>query len=244
MGGRIIRLQSVASTNDVGKRLLRDGEPHGTVVVAAEQTQGRGQRGRRWVSPPGGLWASLLLRPHGMSVAQAGLLNLAAAVAAAEAVSSVCRAATRVKWPNDLLVSGRKVGGVLVETSATAGTTKWAVIGIGVNANFHLDVLPRRLRTTTTSLRHETGHTVPLDALLAEIRTRVGILVELLETGEDEQILALWRALDSTPGREVRPARGGGWHGRAAGIDSWGRLVVGIGKRVTHLPTSRGVVIE
>ena len=125
LGWHVIHLSTVSSTNDYAKRLARSGQAHGTVVVADEQTRGRGQRGRRWASPLGGLWASILVRPSSISTEQVGLLNVAAATAAAEAVAALSGARIALKWPNDLLLGGHKVGGVLVETAARAESVIW-----------------------------------------------------------------------------------------------------------------------
>jgi len=242
MAARVIRLGSAPSTNDLGKELLRAGEPHGTVIIAARQTRGRGQRGRRWASPPGGLWASLLVRPK-LEVTQAGLLNIASVVAAGEAGAAVSGVSIRIKWPNDLLVQGRKVGGVLVETSAARGVIAWATIGVGVNANVSCASLPAGLRASAASLAEEAGRVISLDALLGELCDRTQRGLDLIESGAVDEILAAWRALDATPGREVRSSRGERI-GIAQGIDSLGRLVVTVARGESlPFPTTRGIII-
>jgi len=244
VGSRVIRLTRIASTNNRAKELARSGAPHGTAVVAAEQTEGRGQRARRWASPPGGLWASVLLRPRGVRAAQAGLLNIAAATAGAEAASALSGVAVTVKWPNDLLVSERKIGGVLVETAIAGENIAWAVIGIGINANIAVEALPLRLRRSATTLLHETGREIALDRVLLEICGRLEGLLGMLERGQTDRVLARWRALDTTPGREVR-ASNGAWTGTASGINAAGQLLItaGDGHLIT-VSTSAGVSIE
>lgn len=243
-GGRVIRVAAASSTNELAKQLLRAGEPHGTVIVAREQSRGRGQRGRRWASPPGGLWVTLLARPA-LPASEAGLLNCAAGAAAAEAAAEVSGLPVMVKWPNDLLVAGRKVGGVLVETSCAGGRVKWAAIGIGINANFPTEALPRYLRPAAASLREETGREIPLERLLREVCARMQRMLRLLETGRDGEVVEAWRALDATVGRKVRASRGEGWEATAAAIDDAGRLVVKAADgRTIILTTSAGVVIE
>jgi len=244
VGSRVIRLTRIPSTNNRAKELARSGAPHGTVVVAAEQTEGRGQRGRRWVSPRGGLWASALLRPHGVPAALAGLIGIAAATASAEATSALSGVAVTVKWPNDVLVSGRKVGGVLVETGIAAEKVAWAVIGIGINANIAVEALPLSLRRSATTLLHETGREIALEGLLSDMCARLEGLMRLLENGQTDQVLVRWRTVDTTPGRLVR-ASNGAWAGTASGIDAAGQLL--ISARDGHLitvPTSAGVNIE
>ncbi|HUT74044.1 MAG TPA: biotin--[acetyl-CoA-carboxylase] ligase [Armatimonadota bacterium] len=243
LGARVIRLEVVPSTSDVAKQLLRAGEAHGTVVVAAEQTSGRGQRGRRWASPRGGLWASLLTRPRGLPATRAGVLNLAAAVAAAEAAASAGAAVT-LKWPNDLVVDDRKVGGVLVETAAAGDNLRWAVIGVGINANVPRDALPPRLRAVATSLHEAAGRDIPLDQLLRELCHSMQKLLEQLESGADGEILRRWRALDTTPGRLVRTWSDGLARGRVQGIDDQGRLLIDSAGGILVATSSHGLVIE
>jgi BirA family biotin operon repressor/biotin-[acetyl-CoA-carboxylase] ligase len=243
IGSRIIRLARTFSTNDRAKQLARGGAPHGTVVVAGEQTDGRGQRARRWVSPPGGLWASVLLRPHGVAAARAGLLNITAATAGAEAAAAVSGVVVTVRWPNDLLVSGRKIGGVLVETHIASERIFWAVIGVGINANVAIEALPPRLRTGATTLLRERGREISLEALLSELCARLEEMLATLEAGHLDPLLERWRAIDSTPGREVR-ASNGAWSGTASGIDPAGQLLIAGDGRVVAVSTSAGVTIE
>lgn len=186
-----------------------------------------------------------MARPTGVPATRAGLVGLAVAVAAAQATTAVSGVPVMLKWPNDLLASRRKVGGVLVETAVAGGRVTWAVIGIGINVNVSLDDLPHPLRLTAASLREEVGKPVSLSALLREICARVDQNLRLLEAGEGGKILSAWRALDTTVGRSVRASRGQRWHGTTAGVDSLGRLLVRIaGGRIVKLTTSSGVVIE
>jgi BirA family biotin operon repressor/biotin-[acetyl-CoA-carboxylase] ligase len=121
---------SVASTNDDAKAAAAAGDPGRLIITATEQTAGRGRLGRQWLSPPGNLYASLLIRPT-VATAVAGQLSLLAGVAAAEAIDTPD---IRLKWPNDLMIGDAKCGGILVEAGSLAnGMLDWAVIGIGVN---------------------------------------------------------------------------------------------------------------
>jgi BirA family biotin operon repressor/biotin-[acetyl-CoA-carboxylase] ligase len=245
IGSQVIRLATVSSTNDYAKQLARAGQPHGTVVMADEQTCGRGQRGRRWASPPGGLWVSVLLRPSSVSKAEVGLLNTAAAVAAAEAVAAVCGVDVGLKWPNDLILGGCKLGGVLVETAGRGGAVAWAVAGIGINVNNPPEALPVSLRKMATSLRHELGRAVGVKALLHEICARLEAFLALLEAGDGGEVISAWRRLDVSGGRAVRMLRTGRLLGAAVGIDADGSLLVrASGGALTTLRTSVGVVIE
>lgn len=131
----LIRLESIDSTNEEAKRMAEDGAPEGTVVWALEQTAGKGRRGRAWVSGPGNLYCSLLLRPecHAFKALQ---LSFVAALSMAEACAAVLPRGTWVncKWPNDIIVEGRKISGILLESQmAPMGGVEWLVIGVGLN---------------------------------------------------------------------------------------------------------------
>ncbi len=129
-----VYFERLASTNDEAKHRAEEGTPEGLLIVAAEQTQGRGRRGRGWASPPGNLYCSLLLRPR-VPPAEAALAGFCAALAIAESVGHFARRPeVRLKWPNDVLVAGAKVSGILLEASSSGGAAvDWLVIGMGVN---------------------------------------------------------------------------------------------------------------
>jgi len=163
---RLVTLDSVDSTNEEIKRRADLGAVDGTVVWALEQTSGRGRRGREWTSPKGNLYCSLLLRPS-YPAAKAMQLGFVTAAALAEAVTETLQNDARVtcKWPNDVLVNGRKVAGILIESSSTGGTAlDWLAIGVGVNVVSH----PRETasRYPATSLAAEGAHDVSLPKLL------------------------------------------------------------------------------
>lgn len=158
--GIVHRYDSVASTMDIIHRLAERGAPSGTVVVAAEQTAGRGSRGRTWHSPRGGLWMSLLLRPApgGMP-----LLSLRAGLAAAEAIERVGEGlAIAIKWPNDLHWRDRKVGGVLCEARWVADAPAWTAVGIGINVG---NPVPAELAGTAIALGGALGAMTPEELL-------------------------------------------------------------------------------
>ncbi len=166
---RLIALASVDSTNRELRELALAGAPEGTAVTALEQTAGRGRRGRDWQSPPGNLYLSVLLRPTG-SPAQAGQAGFVAAVALAEAVEKLVpeRAAVTLKWPNDLLVNGRKAAGLLLEASGKGAGLDWLVLGLGVNVTS----FPADTAFPATCLEAE-GVSVGVNDLLAAFAWRL-----------------------------------------------------------------------
>ncbi len=149
--------RSLKSTNDTAKTLAHAGAPEGTVVVAEEQTGGRGRRGRFWYSPPGGLWFSLILHPK-IPPAEVNSLSLVLSLAVAEGLERLTGARPSLKWPNDVLLRGRKVGGILTEISSEADQVHFVVAGIGVNVNF--TSFPPDIEPTATSLQAQTGGAV------------------------------------------------------------------------------------
>jgi len=179
------------STNARARELATRGA-NDLAVVAAEQTGGRGRRDRTWASPPGGIWLSILLRPTAPA-AHAPVYTLGGAVAVADAVPAAVGA--RIKWPNDVLVGGRKLAGVLTETATTGGELDWVIVGIGLNANVDPADLPGE---DPTSLRAELG---PVDR-----RQLAQRMIERTHelAGAPAEILPAWRRLADTLGRRVR----------------------------------------
>jgi BirA family biotin operon repressor/biotin-[acetyl-CoA-carboxylase] ligase len=203
-----LHLRRTGSTNDRARELAAAGAPHGTLVTAGEQTAGRGRQGRSWSAPAGSaLLASLVLRQP------PALLPLAAAVAVAETVEPAVSAAAAIKWPNDVLVGGRKVAGILAEGRPQQG---WAVLGVGVNVAVETGDLPPELRATAGTLGLEPS----------AIEDQLASLLASLErwlAAEPAATLEAWRARDALAGHDVAWAGGSG---RAAGVDAEGRLVV------------------
>jgi len=201
-------LEEVASTNTQAAVLAQDGAPHGTVVVAESQTSGRGRLGRHWHSPPGkNLYCSILLRSLPTRERQPLWLSwipLIAALAASRAVQVVANLKVSVKWPNDILIGDRKLGGILCESSGIGTSHAGVIIGTGLNVNIRRDEFPEELREIATSLAIEAQHpcdrTALLAALLAELETRC----ESFLTGNHEDILKEYMLRCATIGQRVR----------------------------------------
>src|SRR5512138_3547524 len=157
------RFESIASTNDIAKALAQAGEGHGTAVLAREQIRGRGTKGRSWHSPSGlGLYVSFILRdPDGQPMPSLHLVPLAVGLAASDAILEVVGVETRLKWPNDVLFEGRKLGGILCEGNSLGASGGFVVAGIGLNAGQILADFPPELRDAATSLRLAAGRPVP-----------------------------------------------------------------------------------
>ena len=209
-GRNLVTLQRTGSTNDVAKELAAQGAPEGTVVVADEQTAGRGRMERRWSAPPGTcLLCSILFRPT-LPPTRTNRLTMLCSLAAADAVKQVAGLPVALKWPNDLIVESRiasretrtwrKLAGLLTETGMTEKQVDFAVVGIGVNANVPPDVLPT-LAPNATSILAETGREVDRAALLAALLAGVETRYERLRAGESPHVE--WAARLATLGQRV-----------------------------------------
>jgi BirA family biotin operon repressor/biotin-[acetyl-CoA-carboxylase] ligase len=205
---------SIPSTNDRARELAVSGAD-GVAVLADEQTGARGRLDREYASPSGGIWLSLVRRPD-LPPARVPIYTLAAAVAAAEALRGVGVDA-EIKWPNDVLVDGEKLVGILTEMEGEADRVSWIVVGIGINANVDGSAVPE----AATTVREQVGD-VDRAALTRELLER---FEELVSAPED--VLPAWRAAASTLGRRVRvETPGGEVVGEAVDVEFPGTLVV------------------
>jgi len=202
--GRDIRVfQETTSTNDVAERLARDGVKEGVVVFAEAQSKGRGRLGRTWISPARrGLWFSVLLRPRlpPQSVTQ---LTVAAATALVRAIRHQIPVTPQIKWPNDLLLNGRKCAGILTEMSGELDSVHHAILGIGVDVNLTRDEFPPDLRRLATSLRVEVGQLIDRPALAAQILRELDRDYEHIGSGRFDEVAEEWEQLCTTIGRRV-----------------------------------------
>ncbi len=196
---------SVSSTNDVAREMARQGAGHGFLVVASEQTAGRGRAGRTWYSAPGaGLWFSLVLRPR-MEAQRCGLLSLAAALAVAEAVEKTTGVSVELKWPNDVLVGGKKLCGILAESELVGDRLRFAVLGIGLNTNRAQALLmPAAIAEAATWLSDHVEQLPDEIVLLASILVALEKRCEDLEAGRAETLLRAWRKKCAHLGKAVR----------------------------------------
>jgi BirA family biotin operon repressor/biotin-[acetyl-CoA-carboxylase] ligase len=224
--------EELASTSDRLKALARAGAPEWTTVLADRQTGGRGREGRAWASPPGGLYLSVLLRPR---LEKVGLLPLAAGVAVAEAAGEL-GVRVELKWPNDVLASGRKLAGILSEAASGPGGVEWVVLGIGINVALDPARLSPELAGSATSLREAGVAEVAVAELGAAVIHRLAAGYDALAKAPDG-VVAAWRER-AAPwwGAMVEVRTGeGGWRGRLLEVDEDGALVVEIEGRRRRL---------
>jgi len=202
--GRDIRVfQETDSTNDVVERLARDRVPEGVVVFAESQLRGRGRLGRKWSSPAGrGLWFSVLLRPD-LHPQEATRLTIAGATALWRAILEQTGIRAEVKWPNDLLIGGRKVAGILTEMNAELDHVNYVILGIGVDVNQTAADFPADLRRIATSLRIETRQPIARAALAAAILQELDRDYARVVNGQFAAVADEWEQHCTTIGRQV-----------------------------------------
>ncbi len=202
--GRDVRVfQETTSTNDVIEKLARDGVKEGVAVFAESQTRGRGRLGRKWVSPPkSGLWLSILLRPD-LRPQETTRLTIASATALRRAIELLTGLQPNIKWPNDILVRGRKVAGILTELSAELDRVNYVVLGIGVNVNMNPADFPAELRKTATSLKAELGKPVSRPELAVAILRELDRDYARVGSGEFAALADEWEEHGTTIGHDV-----------------------------------------
>lgn len=226
--GRFFRYYpTIGSTNQVAKALAQTYPDDGIVVVADEQTAGRGRRGRQWLSPPGkGLWFSAVLRPE-LPPAEVAGLTLVAAVAAVRAIHRETGVLLQIKWPNDLELNSYKVGGILTEMSGEADRVDYIVLGLGINVNLAQEEFPPEMRHRASSLAVLAGRKIPRRPLFLTLLVELENCYTEFLRGRFPELLAEWRQRSSTLGKKVNvflPRRK--VEGTAIDVDEEGALLV------------------
>jgi len=216
---RIHYFPEISSTMDAARELAKKGAKEGTIVIAETQTRGRGRLSREWLSPEGGIYFTLVLRPR-ISPAYAPRINLMAAVAVAATIRKLFGLKAELKWPNDVLIKGRKVCGILAEMDAETDVVNFVNVGIGINANTSVP----QFEKTATSLKDMLGREISrkefLGALLVELERRQALLIEA-------ELLDEWKELSVTLKENVRiMSLGEEVLGQAIDIDATGALIL------------------
>ena len=226
LGHRVYYRHTLDSTNDLAKQLASRGEPQGTIVVAEGQTRGRGRQGREWFSPPGqGLLFSIILRPP-WAPYRAPQIVFWAAVALAETLKDYGLVAG-IKWPNDVQIQGKKVAGILSEMVAQSEQIEYVVVGIGLNVNTDLKLLPLGLAIGATSLRAQLGFAINRVQLLQRFLEQLEEEYDTLCSQGFQTIREKWRRLAVVLGQQVEGVTAAGsFFGRAEDIDDEGALLV------------------
>ena len=222
----ILCFRKVFSTNSIAKFLANHDAEEGTVLISEIQTNARGRLGKKWEAPDGGVWMSMILRPQ-VPPARIGLITLATGVAIAKAIRSL-KKKKKIKWPNDVLIHGNKISGVLTEVNATFNEIDWVVVGIGIDSNLKLEDFSEDIRIGTTTLTEELPSKVDENELIAIFLNEFEKVYQLYKDGEIETILKDWRDLSDTIGKYVNITQTGGkiTQGYVIGINNEGSLII------------------
>jgi BirA family biotin operon repressor/biotin-[acetyl-CoA-carboxylase] ligase len=219
-GQPLYAFESLGSTNDEARRLGEAGAPAGTLVIADEQTAGRGRSGRTWFTPPGSAIAmSLILRP---TLAHTARLTMLAGVAVCEAIEIVSGAPAALKWPNDVWLAGKKCAGILAESALRGQQLDYAILGIGINVSWNPP--PEAVDFPATCVQAETKQSVSRAALVREVLTQLGAAYPRLN---DRSLFEQWQARLATLGQVVQVQLGAEtFTGRAHAVTEDGALLV------------------
>ncbi len=229
IGQNLIFLQETASTNKVLKKMAAENAPEGTVVISEMQSAGRGRRGKAWSSVPNmGIWMSILLRPN-LHPSAVQTLTLAASVAVIRALEPLEIERMGIKWPNDILINGRKVCGILTELSAEAERVDWVILGIGLNVNHIKPDFPNDIASIATSLRMNVNENTELDrsVIAANIINEIENVYRCFIEKGSSWVVEEWKKRNITLGKSIKIInQQGSFNAEALDITAEGKLIV------------------
>jgi BirA family biotin operon repressor/biotin-[acetyl-CoA-carboxylase] ligase len=229
IGKKMRYLENTPSTNWVGKQICSEGEVekiHGLVIIAEEQTGGIGRMGRAWVSPSGGIWITIVLKPR-IPIDHVFMVTMAGSIAVARAIRKEFDLGALIKWPNDIFIGNKKVAGLLLELSAEADTIHHCLLGIGIDVNVPLNQFSPELQKEITSISAELGHDVDRATFLARILKEFENRFLLIESGEYDAIVREWKSLSCTLEQRVHITTiKNSFEGDAIDIDEYGALII------------------
>ncbi len=227
IGKNLYIYNEVKSTNTVAKFLSENSAENGSVVISEKQTDARGRSGKSWESPLGGVWLSIILQPD-VDHSHIPLITLATGVAVAKTLEKIGVENPEIKWPNDIIISDRKVCGILTESVAKFNTIENVIIGVGIDANLDIEEFPEELQDGTTTLERELGRKGDANLLIRIFLEEFEKISELFNREGYEEILKEWRKRSYTIGKivEVRKPYHKYYDGYVVGISKEGALVV------------------
>lgn len=227
IGQSIYCFPKAYSTNTIAKFLAKKEAEDGTVVIAEVQTKAKGRSGKKWESPKGGIWLSLILKPE-LPPSKASLITLVTGVAVAKTINKLGVDA-KIKWPNDVLIEGKKISGILTEASATMNNIDYIIVGVGIDTNLKIeDFNDDVLKSKITTLNEELGENIDENKFIANFLKEFEEIYDSYKKGEVEKILHEWRILSDTIGKyvEITQSHGKVKHGYALGINKEGSLII------------------
>ncbi len=227
IGKELYVFNEVSSTNTVAKFLSMHDVENGTVIISEKQTDAKGRSGKYWESPLGGVWLSIILKPN-VDHSKLPLITLATGVAVAKTLEKIGVENPEIKWPNDIMIDGRKVCGILTEAVAKLNTIENVIVGVGIDANLEINEFPEELQAGTTTLKNELGRDGDENLLIKIFLEEFEKISETFYNKEYEEILKDWRKRSYTIGKivEVREPFNTYYDAYVAGIGKEGALIV------------------
>jgi BirA family biotin operon repressor/biotin-[acetyl-CoA-carboxylase] ligase len=243
IGEKLLFYKTINSTNLVAMEIAEK-TPEGTVVIADSQENGRGRLGRTWISPPhANIYMSIILKPE-IGTQDITLLTIMASVACAKALGRATGLKVTIKWPNDLIVSDKKIGGILTELTIQQKKIVSAVVGIGINVNMEIDDFPEDLKETATSVQTETGKTFYREGIVSQVLNELDIWYTFLKKMDRKKLLSEWQINTSTLGKKVKVIIGKETlEGFAESIENDGRLVLRLQSGETRRISSGDLIL-
>ncbi|MDP6304021.1 MAG: biotin--[acetyl-CoA-carboxylase] ligase [Candidatus Nitrosopelagicus sp.] len=239
IGKRVYYFEELDSTQNFAQQIAADKKENGTIVIAEKQTSGRGRLDRKWTSPKGGIWFSLIIHPK-FDVSSSTLIPILSAVALSKSIKKILGVETEVKWPNDIILNGKKVAGVLVDASVQANNIEYLILGIGINFDIDTKKLEKRLSKTpnfygVNSLRGNNNKTPP-KILLKEFLFQFEKNLSSLDKGEKAKIVKEWTKKAAGIGRKITiNTSSGKISGISQGIDTDGALKIKTKKKIERV---------
>ena len=239
IGKKAYYFDSIDSTQNQALTMAFDKENNGAVIVAEQQTSGKGREGRRWESPKGGIWLSIILHPK-FDISVTTLFPLASALALSNAIEKTMKIKAEVKWPNDITINGKKVAGMLVDASLESNKIEELVLGVGINFNVDVKQIEKTLKETpnfygAANLVQNQKQIKPID-LVHSFLTELEKIYFMLDAANIKKIIKDWTAKSSTIGKEVEiNTEKGKIKGLATKIDDDGALIISKNKKVTRV---------
>jgi BirA family biotin operon repressor/biotin-[acetyl-CoA-carboxylase] ligase len=229
IGKKIRCLENTPSTIWVGKQMCSEGDVgkmHGMVIIAEEQSGGIGRMGRAWVSPSGGIWITIVLKPR-VPIDHIFMITMAGSIAIARAIRKEFDLGALIKWPNDIFIGNKKVAGLLLELAAEADSVHYCLLSIGIDVNVPLNQFSPTLQKDITSISAEVGHEVDRASFLARILKEFESRYLLIESGEYEALVREWKSLSCTLENRVQiRTLKNSFEGDAIDIDEFGALII------------------
>jgi BirA family biotin operon repressor/biotin-[acetyl-CoA-carboxylase] ligase len=233
----------VTSTNDIAKKFVTMKAREGTVVIADTQTSGKGRLGRGWLSPKGGIWFSIILRPE-VKAKDTFKMTFLTAVAIAKTIKKMFKLNAEIEWPNDVLINGKKVCGILTETSIRGDAVDSVIVGVGINVNVDINFFPKDLKKTVTTLAAEVNSEVDREKFLSKLLTELEVYYKMFKENRFDSILEEWKQLNRFFGANAEVVSfDEKITGQAVNVDQNGALVIRLADGTTRKVFSGDVTL-